>query len=175
MPTVALTLRVLLAVVLGWSSLSKLTASGRRGLGDMLGQLGFGRRTGLAGGALVVGEAGTAVLVLLPWTAAAGAVLAIALFAVLTAGVVVVLRKRMKVRCACFGSNGATLAPVHVVRNAILLLCAVAATATAWAGPVDSVAAVAVAAVAGGLLAVLLTRLDDLAFLIAPPQPLESR
>ena len=175
MPTVALTLRVLLAVVLGWSALSKLTASGRRGLGDMFGQLGFGRRAGLAGGALVVGEAGTAVLLLLPWTAPAGALLAVALFAVLTAGVVVVLRKRMKVRCACFGSSGSTLAPVHAVRNAILLLGAVAATATAWTGAVDTVAAAAIAVVAGVLLGVLLTRLDDLAFLIAPPQSLESR
>jgi len=174
MPTVALTLRVLLAVVLGWSSLSKLTESGRRGLGDMLGQLGLGRLAGLAGGTLVVGEAGTAVLLLLPWTALAGAILAVALFGVLTAGVVVVLRKRMRVRCACFGSSGATLAPVHAVRNALLLLGAVGATATAWAGPIDTAAALAVAVVAGGLLGLLLTRLDDLVFLIAP-HTLESR
>lgn len=169
MSTVALTLRVLLAVVLGWSSVSKLTAGGRRGLGDMLAQLGFGRLAGLAGGLLITGEAASAVLLLVPWTAVAGAVLAGGVLAVLTAGVVVVLRRRMAVTCACFGSSGSTIAPVHAVRNGLLLLGALVAAVTSWVGPrvpTDLVTA-AVAVGVGAVLAVVITRLDDFAFLLA--------
>jgi hypothetical protein len=167
---VALTLRVLLALVLGWSSVSKLTASGRRGLGDMLGQLGIKRGAGLVGGLLIAGEAGSAVLLLVPLTAVVGAVLAIGVLAVLTAGVLVILRKRMKVTCACFGSSSTEIAPIHAVRNSVLLAGAVAAAVTSWVVPTvpGDLAAVLVAVGAGAVLALVITRLDDFAFLLAP-------
>src|SRR5262245_32355923 len=113
MSIVALALRVLVAAVLAWSSASKLTADGRRGLHDMIGQLGVDRRAGLVGVLLIAGEATSAVLLLLPWTAVVGAVLASVLLAVLTVGVVVILRRKMSVTCACFGSSGTTIAPIH--------------------------------------------------------------
>ncbi len=167
MAIVALTVRVMLAVVLSWSSVSKLTTGGRRGLNDMLRQLGIDRRAGLVGGLLVGGEAASAVLLLLPWTAVAGAGLATALFAVLTAGVVMILRRRLKVTCACFGASSATIAPIHVVRNAFLLLCALVAVAVGPRLPHD-VVTTAVTIGAGAFLAVVITRLDDFAFLLSP-------
>lgn len=165
MATVALALRVLLAVVLGWSAGSKMTADGRRELGAMLARLGFGRRSGIVGGSLIAVEAGSASLLLLPWTAAAGAALASALLAVLTAGVVTILRRGLKVTCACFGAATATIAPIHAVRNGALLILAVG---TAWLGPLvpDDPAAAVMAVGAGSVLALVVTRLDDFAFLL---------
>lgn len=167
MPTVALALHVVLAAVLGWSAATKLTAGGRNGLRGMLAQLGVGRRAGVVGGLLIAAEAGAAVLLLLPWTAAAGAVLATCLLAVLTAGVVMILRRRLKVTCACFGASATTIAPIHAVRNGLLLLMAIA---TAWLGPhvPDDIAAAVVAVGVGVVLALVITRLDDFAFLLMP-------
>lgn len=167
MSALALTLRVLLAVVLGWSAVSKLTPAGRRGLSDMLAQLGIGRSAGLVGGLLIAGEATSAVLLLLPWTAVAGAGLAAALLAVLTAGVVLILRRRLTVTCACFGASRSTIAPIHAVRNGLLLLCAAVAAGLGSHLPTDLVTAV-VAVGAGGVLALVFTRLDDFAFLLSP-------
>jgi hypothetical protein len=170
MATVALTLRVLVAVVLGWSAVSKLTPAGRRGLDDMFRQLGIGRNAGLAGGLLVAGETGSAVLLLVPWTAVVGAVLASGVLAVLTLGVLVILHRRMKVTCACFGSPTTRIAPVHAVRNCVLLAAALGAAAFSVAsrGAPGDLLAVAVAIAVGGLLAVVITRLDDFVFLLAP-------
>ena len=89
---------------------------------------------------------------------------AAALTAVLTAGVAVALRRGVAAPCACFGSGGrAPLSGVHLTRNACLLAVFVAGVAGAgierWPpGP----AAAVLAAAAGGVSALLLTRLDDL-------------
>lgn len=167
MATVSLALHVLLAVVLGWSAATKLTAGGRAGLRGMLAQLGVRRSAGLVGGALITAEAASAVLLLLPWTSVAGSVLATGLLAVLTAGVVVILRRRLDVKCACFGAATSTIGPIHVVRNSALLFMAIA---TGWLGPhvPDDLAAVVVAIGIGGVLALVITRLDDFAFLLQP-------
>jgi hypothetical protein len=170
MATVALALHVLVAVVLGWSAAAKLTPDGRRGLADMLGQLGVARHPGLAGGVLIAAEAGAAVLALVPWIGSIGAAPAAVLLAVLTAGTVVVLRRRLQVRCACFGASATVIAPIHAVRNGLLLLAAVAATGLGSAVPAEP-AAVGVAILAGAVGAVVLTRLDDVAFLLAPSAP----
>jgi hypothetical protein len=92
---------------------------------------------------------------------------AAALTAVLTAGVAVAVRRGVAAPCACFGSRGrASLSGVHLTRNACLLAVLMAGAAGAGIelsppGP----AAAALAAVAGGVSALLLTRLDDLAAL----------
>jgi hypothetical protein len=89
---------------------------------------------------------------------------AAALTAVLTAGVAVAVRRGVAAPCACFGSGGrAPLSGVHLTRNACLLAVLVAGAVGAeierWPpGP----AAAALAAAAGGVSALLLTRLDDL-------------
>jgi hypothetical protein len=89
---------------------------------------------------------------------------AAALTTVLTAGVAVAVRRGVNAPCACFGSGGRSpLGGVHLARNACLLAVLVAGAASVglerWQpGP----AAAAMAAAAGGVSALLLTRLDDL-------------
>jgi hypothetical protein len=168
---VSLTLRALLVGVLVWSAASKLTASGFRSVSAMFGQLGTGRHARLASTALVAAEAGTAGLLATPWTVSIGLVAAIALFAALTVGTVVVVRRRLGVRCACFGRSAAPVSASHVVRNVILLLGAVGAAWSTWSivGQVVTTADLAVSVGAGAVLAVLVGRWDDLAFLFAEP------
>jgi hypothetical protein len=89
---------------------------------------------------------------------------AAALTAVLTAGVAVAVRRHVAAPCACFGSSGrAPLSGVHLTRNVCLLAVLVAGAAGAglerWP---PSPAPAALAAAAGGVSALLLTRLDDL-------------
>jgi methylamine utilization protein MauE len=89
---------------------------------------------------------------------------AAALTAVLTAGVAVAVRRGVAAPCACFGSGGrAPLSGVHLTRNACLLAVLVAGVAGAGIGRwPPGPAAAALAAAAGGVSALLLTRLDDL-------------
>jgi len=96
-------------------------------------------------------------------TALAGAA---ALTTVLTAGVAVAVRRGVTAPCACFGSGGRSpLSGVHLARNAYLLAVLVAGAASAGlepGPPSPAPAAAALAAAAGGVSALLLTRLDDL-------------
>lgn len=94
---------------------------------------------------------------------------AAALAAVLTAGVAVSVRRGVTAPCACFGSRGQQpLSGVHVTRNAFLLAIFAAGAVGTYAGhwPARPAAAV-LAATAGGLAALLLSRLDDLTALFA--------
>ena len=133
--------------------------------------------TGLAAAALVTAEAVvtglcTAALLVIflsraPAPALTGVALAgaAALMAVLTAGVAVAVRRGVTAPCACFGSSGRVpLGGVHLARNTYLLV--VLATGAAGAGLQrwqPDLAAAILAASAGGVLALLLTRLDDVA------------
>src|SRR5580704_1901401 len=92
-------------------------------------------------------------------TALAGAA---ALTTVLTAGVAVAVRRGVTAPCACFGSGGRSpLSGVYL----LAVLVAGAASAGLEPGPpspAPAPAAAALAAAAGGVSALLLTRLDDL-------------
>jgi len=94
------------------------------------------------------------------------------LLAVLTAAVVIVLRRGTVARCACFGGSGQRLRRAHVVRNGLLLLVMAAAAALVARGTDTAGAAgppaTALGAFAGGVGALLLTRLDELVDLFAP-------
>jgi hypothetical protein len=103
----------------------------------------------------------------------AGFLVAAALLVVLSAGLVIALSRGAVTPCRCFGASRRRVGPVHVVRNAVLLLVALAgagATLTG-SGPLSPVAAVpAVVAAAAGLLG--LHYLDDVAALFDPvPSP----
>jgi hypothetical protein len=89
---------------------------------------------------------------------------AAALTTVLTAGVAVAVRRGATAPCACFGSGDRSpLSGVHLARNAFLLAVLVAGAASAGLAPwPPNPAAAALAAAAGGVSALLLTRLDDL-------------
>jgi hypothetical protein len=124
----------------------------------------------LAVGVPVV-EAATAALLLAPGrvAATAGAGLACALFAALSAGVAVAVRRGSTAHCQCFGGRGQRLSGDHVARNLTLTaLAALAAVATASTGvPVIGLPA-AVALVIAGLVAAAVVRWDDLALLARP-------
>jgi len=125
-------------------------------------------RAGLAATALVSRPlTGLAAAVLVTAEMAATGLCAAALMAVLTAGVAVAVRRGVTAPCACFGSGGrAPLGGVHLARNAYLLAVLVTGVASAglqrWQ---PGVAAAVLAASAGGVSALLLTRLDDVAAL----------
>lgn len=160
MGTAALLCRIALGVVLAWSAVGKVTPAGFRSAQAMFDRLGIPR----AAVPLLIGvEAAVAALIVLPVTAQVGAIAAALLTAGLTAGVAVVLRRGIEVRCACFGSSAGALAPVHLVRNAVLLVAALVGGYSApGASPV-------VAVPAGVALALIVIRFEDLDFLFRPP------
>jgi hypothetical protein len=109
---------------------------------------------------------------------AAQAALAVAavLTAVLIAGVAVVMRRGVAARCACFGAaSGQPLGTTHLVRNIVLLALLLAGLAgspfASHATPTGAgVAAITalLTAVAGGTVALVLIRWEDLAALVLP-------
>lgn len=124
------------------------------------------RLTGALAGAVVLAEAGTVGLLTVPATVPAGLGAAAVTLAAFLTGVAVSTRRGARLPCRCFGSSGAVMGTRHLVRNALLLalaLAGLAATAVPAAGvsPAESV-------LVGGLsliAAVLVVRLDDLAYL----------
>lgn len=92
------------------------------------------------------------------------------LLAVLTTGVVLAVRRRTGVRCACFGAAERPLGRRHVVRNGLLLAGAAVALVDVVVGPAHrpAPAGAAVALLAGVLGAAILIRLDDLVDLFLP-------
>jgi methylamine utilization protein MauE len=101
----------------------------------------------------------------------AGLALATVLLAVLTGGIAVAVRGRTGARCACFGRTERPLGVRHLVRNGILLSAAVAGLLLllfSGAPPADPPGALLGAGL-GAVSALLVTRLDDLVELFAPP------
>ncbi|KZB86104.1 MauE/DoxX family redox-associated membrane protein [Amycolatopsis regifaucium] len=108
------------------------------------------------------------------WLAMAGLVLAAGLFGVLTAAVWRAVARRTGAVCRCFGPARTVLAHRHVVRNALLLLVALAGlVAMSYVSTVDVAepAAVVLAAAVGAIGAVAVVRFDDLADLFAGSVP----
>jgi hypothetical protein len=73
--------------------------------------------------------------------------------------------------CQCFGADGGPLSGRHLVRNGVLLLvatCGLVLASPSIEFPVPQVAACP-AVLAGVVGGVLLTRWDDLAFLVVGP------
>lgn len=157
--------RVMLSVVFVVAAGAKLrNRSAFDELVGVVGRIGFPRRLAApAVAALVAVELIAAALVLWPPTAAAGSVLALMLSAVVTIGVVVVVRRGVDARCNCFGAAGGRLNGVHIARNATLT--AVAATACLAGTPTPSPSAAVVSACAGLLGGIFLVFSDDLASL----------
>ena len=168
MTAAALTLRLTLALVLVAAVAGKLsTRTSRAEYREMFTAMGIPARwRAPVAVMLVVAEIGTAALLVLPRVAIAGSIAAAILFAVLTAGVHQVVRGARQVRCNCFGAaKGVPLSPVHVLRNGVLVLFAVAATALSIAGGPVSAPASLLAAIGALVLAALVVRFDDVAYL----------
>lgn len=128
---VALADRLMLAAVCLTAVIGKVAGRDRiRAFGRTLATVGVPRPLLVpVGAAVVAAELGVAALTPWPATALAGALLATALFAVLTAGVVVAVRNRTTASCRCFGLRGTRLGPAHIARNATLTAMAAAAVA----------------------------------------------
>jgi hypothetical protein len=165
---------VLLAVVLGAAGISKVRGRvAYRAFAEFLTATGLtpARRRRAVGPVVVAAELTAAVLLIPPSTRGAGFAVASGLLASLTAGAWVVVRRRIRTPCRCFGGAGRPLARRHVLRNAALtavgLIGLAGATADAGAAPAGPGGA-AVAA-AGATLALVAIRLDDLIALLPPP------
>jgi hypothetical protein len=88
---------------------------------------------------------------------------------ILTVGVAAAVRSGRQVECRCFGADGGILARRHLARNSFLLIASLVGLAGTLAAPHhemllrrDGLAAAA----SGALFGVLLTRWDDLTFLL---------
>ncbi|MGW5343728.1 MauE/DoxX family redox-associated membrane protein [Streptomyces sp. NPDC004050] len=121
---------------------------------------------------VIAGEATVCGLMAVPvrGAAAAGFAVAAALLVAFTAGIMAAVRRGAAAPCRCFGPSTTPLGTPHIVRN--LALCAVAAGgAGALAVPAAADArpgGAAVAAVAGLITGIVVTRLDHLVALFRP-------
>jgi hypothetical protein len=102
--------------------------------------------------------------------AAAGFAVALGLLSAFTATTVIALRRGARPPCRCFGMSEIPLGARHVVRDCALAAVAGVGLAAALQGGQRAVdpAGVAVAAVAGIVLAVLAVVFDDLVELFGP-------
>jgi hypothetical protein len=150
---VALALRLILAAVCLAAVAGKLAGPRSiRAFAGTLSAVGVPSRLVPAVGTAVVGtELSIATLAPWPATGLAGSLLAVGLFAVLTAGVARAVSRGTTATCRCFGGRGRRLNRGHVARNAALTAVAMAAAVTASSGapgasPAGWAGAVAVAA-----------------------------
>jgi Methylamine utilisation protein MauE len=113
--------------------------------------------------ALVGAESLVVLLVILPWTAVAGLLLAAVLLAGFAAASFGLARSRARVSCRCFGPSSAPLGLRHVLRDVLL---AAAAAGAAAAGPGHARPAGIALAVGIAIVALTLVLfLDDLSSL----------
>lgn len=163
MPVISLAGQTSLVAILLVSGLGKLTPAGLAAAAAMFGQLGVRQATRGLAGALAAAELLVAALIAVPPTAVVGTAAAVGLFGALTAGVAVVLGRKLDVRCACFG-RATRLRPVHLVRNGVLLAAAAGTCLATVArdGPPRAADLISLAVLLGVVTALVLIRLDDL-------------
>ena len=92
--------------------------------------------------------------------------IAAALLLAFTAVVINALRRDEPVACRCFGASTAPIGPAHVVRNLLLLAVAGSGAALYASGSTGELGLVLVLGVTGVLVGSLVTRWDDLIFLL---------
>jgi hypothetical protein len=127
--------------------------------------------------AIAAAEGAVVVLLVAGLTAVAPALLAVgfggatALFAALTTGVGLAVRRGVTAPCRCFGVTTTPLGPFHVARNAVLTLVAAIGLAAVVAArdAAPGAAELAVTVFAGAVLGAIVIALDDLRQLFAPP------
>jgi len=120
--------------------------------------------------AVVAAELAIPVLLVVPFTAGTvgGFALAAGLLAAFGVAILISLSRGQRAPCRCFGRSTTPLGPRHVVRNGLLIILCVLGLAASLAGGSAPPAALGVAAVAGLVLGVLFTVLDDLVELFRP-------
>lgn len=115
-------------------------------------------------GVMAAAEALIVVLVVLPWTARAGLVLAAVVLGVFAAGTGLAVARGTRAPCQCFGVSASPLGRRHVVRDALLAVMAGAGAAAVGPGGARPAGA-AVSLGAGLVVAVFVVLLDDVAVL----------
>ena len=120
--------------------------------------------------ATVFTETAITVLALVPVRAAGTAafVVATGLLGALTIAVAVVVRGGTAVTCRCMGASDTPLGMHHVVRNTALVAISLLGLAGSLAPGGFQAPMVAIAAMAGLFVGLLITRWDDLATLVGP-------
>ncbi|WP_371877595.1 MauE/DoxX family redox-associated membrane protein [Pyxidicoccus parkwayensis] len=176
MNAVNLGCRLMLATVFALAALGK--ARGRKPFDDFIQTLeNFGFPHSLAGAplaaTLILAEAASALLLLVG--VMAGYVLALALLAGFTLGIAWVMHRGEKVACKCFGASNTPVGAAHLVRNGLLLTITVVGAVSHPSGSGGLAVGMGVIAGTAGVLAgLLVTRWDDLVFLLRGPQPLAA-
>jgi hypothetical protein len=103
-------------------------------------------------------------------SAATGYLLAATTLAAFTAGLAWSRRRGDEVRCRCFGSAGGRVDTSHLVRNALLVLIALAGLpALVLAGRPPALGGAGLAIGIGAVVGLLAARWDDLAFVLGSP------
>jgi hypothetical protein len=121
-------------------------------------------------GVLVIGiEFTVAVLVALPWTVIPGLVLAVGTLVAFGIAIWSALRRGVTVACRCFGWSDAPVTWAHLVRNGALVAVAVVGLVARHAagGAAPHPAGITVSLAAAFVLVVMVTALDDLAWLLS--------
>ncbi|MFC5753129.1 MauE/DoxX family redox-associated membrane protein [Actinomadura rugatobispora] len=130
---------------------------------------------GVVAGGVIAAEAAVPLLLVPPGTAWAGFVSAGLLACAFAAVVLAALRRGDRAPCRCFGGSDRPVGGAHLVRNGVLAAAAglgLAADAAA-AGPLEP-AGVAVAVVAGAVVALAVVTADDVADLFRPVVPADA-
>ncbi|WP_433246404.1 MauE/DoxX family redox-associated membrane protein [Streptosporangium sp. CA-135522] len=115
----------------------------------------------------ILAEICAVVLLAIPQTVPAGFVLAGTVLTGFSAGIARALRAGARTPCGCFGATATPLGARHLVRNAALLLFAVAGFALTGAGDAAHPAGIALALTTAALLALLVVFFEDIADLFA--------
>ncbi len=118
-------------------------------------------------------EVTIALTVAVPALALAAFLLAIAMMAVFTASIVLMIRRGSVEPCHCFGMSSRPPGRPDVVRNLALLLISLlgAMAAATWPGTVDvPLAGVVLCAAVGGVVALLLVNIAEIGDLLKAPR-----
>lgn len=170
-----LVLRAMLAAVFAVAAVTKIASPQQRAGLTRLTRTIFridGRLAAVATYALVLAEASASGLLIV--TARVGLVIATAVVAALTAGLLIALARGADEPCQCFGVSSSAIAIPHVIRNVALLGAALAGLLlTSQDGTTLSAASTAVSVLAGVVLAVATILFDELVGVFGakpPPQ-----
>lgn len=127
--------------------------------------------------AIIGGETACVLLLALDPVARLGFVIAGFMMAAFTVQTWRIAHDQRDVVCRCFGADGSRITARHVVRNLVtsgIVALGIFATFGSRGMTGEPAGGVVLAAACGAVLGVLVTRWDDLAFLLLGPLPLQT-
>lgn len=168
MPAAEVALRTLLGVVFGVAFVAKVRSSVAFGdFARSLADIGWLRGRHVVALIIPALEATTVVLLAVPRTVVWGFGACVLLLSGFTSVTGREVARGRRVRCRCFGADGATIGPAAIARNLVLLTAAAAGLAIGpFAHGAASAAALVYACGPAVLAALVIMRWDDLAGLV---------